>query len=616
MLDSTRDDAISSSLARDPAIQARGKNLPGTEQQFDGTLGGPIVRERTFLFLSYLEVRQFSTSATDMVSPTAAGRATLLRLFPAGQNANADLLQKITAGYDGNSRFDNVALGDGRPAIEFGHIITPYSQSLRTRQYGAKVDHRLGARDLLAGRFLIDDQLQPNGGETLSFPSFVTSGTQKTGSISLYHTHEFSPAITNELRPGFTRFNLSFPLDAANPLARTLPQISIAGINTATTSSYGVRSSLPQGRLFNNYTLQDTMSAVLGTHTLRFGFDLMNQRARQAAPFNERGTLSYGASALAGGTSYTGLANFLDDFGGAGSAARTFGSPFYYPSSFRQAYFFQDRWRASQALTVSLGLRYENFGLPMNVTSNPVFSGLFNVDPVTLDSPMFHPNKVDADNNNWGPTVGLAYSPAFDSGWLGSIFGNRKSVFRMGYALGYDSYFNNITSNILASAPASVSDLATSQVSAANPRGLRNLSQLLPKIAPPVTTFLAQASVSQNLRNPYYQRWSGGIQRELPAGMLLDMAYVGTKGTRLYVTEDANPMVTPELAGGGSGQCGDCDAARASRSIAGFAAQPHQRRVVELSCRAVRVETALQQRIQFDGGVHVFEGDRQRQRAF
>src|SRR5207249_1769344 len=152
-------------------------------------------------------------------------------------------------------------------------------------------------------------------------------------------------------------------------------------------------------------------------------------------------------------TGFSGLANFLDDFGGAGSATRSFGSATYYPSLVRQAYFFQDRWRASQSLTVSLGVRYENFGLPMNVVLNPVYSGLFNVDPVTLDSPLLHPNKVEPDNNNWGPTVGLAYSPAADSGWRGKLLGNRKSVFRIGYAMGYDSYFNNITSNMVAGAP-------------------------------------------------------------------------------------------------------------------------------------------------------------------
>src|SRR6185295_8781985 len=209
------------------------------------------------------------------------------------------------------------------------------------------------------------------------------------------------------------------------------------GINTTAQSVYGVESTYPQGRLFNNYVLQDTMSIVHGTHTFRFGVDLMDQRAKQAAPFNGRGTLSYGNSS-AGNVTYSGLANFLDDFGGAGSAARSFGSATYYPSLVRQAYFFQDRWRASHALTVSLGLRYENFGLPMNVVLTPVYSGLYTVNPSTLDSPLFHPNKVEADNNNWGPTVGLAYSPSADSGLMGRLLGNRKSVFRMGYAIGYE----------------------------------------------------------------------------------------------------------------------------------------------------------------------------------
>lgn len=545
VLDATRDDAISSSLAADPAIAARGKNLPGTEQQFDGTLGGPIRRNRTFFHLSYLELRQFSTSATEMVSPTAAGRATLLRLFPRGQNANADLLQSITTGYDGVTRTFAVPIGANRPDIEFGRLITPYSQGETLRQYGPKIDHRFGDRDILSGRFLIHSNVQPKGGETLSFPSFQTSSSEKTYSSSLYYTHVFSANMTNELRPGYTRYVLDSPLDPENPLGKTLPLLAIAGINTTATSVYGVRSTFPQGRTFNNYVLQDTMSIVHDKHTFRFGADLMDQRARQAAPFNERGTLAYGNSS--GAQTFSGLANFLDDFGGSGSATRTFGSPNYYPSLFRHSYFFQDRWRATQSLTLTLGVRYEYFGTPMNVILNPVYTGLYNVNPQTLDSPLYRPNKVDPDRNNWSPTIGIAYSPGFDSGPLAWLFGNRKSSFRTGYGLGYDSYFNNITSNMVAGAPNAVSDTTTSQVTAALPRGLSGLSRLIPATPPALTPFLAQTSVYKNLRNPYYQRWSASIQRELPSGILLDMAYVGTKGTRLYASEDGNPLVTQEL---------------------------------------------------------------------
>jgi hypothetical protein len=113
--------------------------------------------------------------------------------------------------------------------------------------------------------------------------------------------------------------------------------------------------------------------------------------------------------------------------------------------------------------------------------------------------------------------------------------------------MGYDSYFNNITSNMVAGAPASVSDLTSSTITVANPRGLAVLSGLLPTRPPPVTPFLSQTSVSKNLVNPYYQRWSATLQRELPPGILLDLAYVGTKGTKLFDSEDGNPLVTPDL---------------------------------------------------------------------
>src|SRR5258706_16139639 len=114
--------------------------------------------------------------------------------------------------------------GGGQVAVS-GNNNTRYPPPRRPRQYGGKIDHRLAEADTLSGRFLIDDQIQPKGGENLSFPSFATSATQRTTSISLYHTHVFSPRVTNELRPGYTRSVIDAPLDATNPLAKTLPQI-------------------------------------------------------------------------------------------------------------------------------------------------------------------------------------------------------------------------------------------------------------------------------------------------------------------------------------------------------------------------------------------------------
>src|SRR5262249_28371844 len=166
---------------------------------------------------------------------------------------------------------------------------------LRIRQWSMKGDHRLNQRDSLSARLFISDDAEPAGGETLSFPSFNTSNSERVYSAALYYTHVLSPTSTNEARLAYTRYNTSFPLDPANPLGKTLPLIAILGINTTTSSVYGIRSAYPQGRLFNDYILQDTISLVRGTHSLRFGVDLMNQRARQAAPIDERGTLTYGS---------------------------------------------------------------------------------------------------------------------------------------------------------------------------------------------------------------------------------------------------------------------------------------------------------------------------------
>ncbi len=544
LLDSTFDDALTNLQKLDPKQLQRGHPSPGTDQYFSGTVGGPIIRNKTFFFSSYQEERQVSTSTTTLFSLSALGRATLNGLYPQGSNPRVDLLNQITAGADATSQLGNVALGASpsglsRPAIQFGTYTRSYANTFRDRQLQERIDHSFGNNDQLSIRYLYDDNTSPFGGG-VGFPGFSSSFANTVNSGLLNETHTFSPASTNELRIGYNRIYYFFPFDATSPLAANIPTFTIGGIGSGSLT-LGVASNLPQGRITNNYEIQDTVSYVAGKHSIRAGVSLLNQRSKQAAPFNNRGTLSY----QAGGT-YTGFANFIDDFGGSSSAAAAhdFGNAGYYPSLFRQSYFLQDRWRTTQNLTLTLGVRYEFFGNPINSLRTPAYTGIFNVDPRTFQGPYSQPNQVNSDLNNWAPTVGLAYSPS-SSGPLG-IFGNKKTVIRTGFQMGYDSFFNNIASNAVASAPNNISTSIPSTPSTASPRGLANLSVALPTIGV-FSPLSSQTLVRRNLVNPYYMRWSFGVQRELPGNFLLDMSYVGSRGLELFVNEDMNPLVPTSL---------------------------------------------------------------------
>jgi Carboxypeptidase regulatory-like domain/TonB dependent receptor-like, beta-barrel/TonB-dependent Receptor Plug Domain len=553
--DSTRDDAITNIQSNIPDINLRGYPPYGTEHIFAGTFGGPVKlprlydgKDRTFFFVAYQNQRQASNSTVNIFVPTASGRSTLRSLFPQGTNPRVDTYLDLTSGVVGTSNPTPIALGNGRSGIEFATAAPSFAKNYVEPQFQVRIDHRVSEKSQLSARYLFADQNDAIGGADLGLPGFTTSELNRYQNFLISETHVFTPTLTNELRLSYNRIALSFPLNPPNPLGLTLPNIIIAGVSNVTGSVYniGIQTNLPQGRVANNYVIQDTVTKISGNHTFRFGFDLLEQRSRQFAPINERGSLTYSA-----GGGFTGFANFVDDFGGSGpaggSANRTFGSPRYYPELFRQAYFFQDRWRVNDALTLTLGLRYENFGNPVNSIRTAAFTGLFNVDPVTLEGPYSQPSKAKNDNNNFAPTIGIAYSPPFASGLLGRLFGNKRSVIRAGYQIGYDTFFNNIASNAATSSPNVIATQVNSTENAANPRGRVNLSAALPLVARPLSPFDAQTLVDPNLVNPYYQRWSLGIQRELPAQLIFDVSYVGSKGTKLYVNEDRNPLVPAEL---------------------------------------------------------------------
>ena len=120
------------------------------------------------------------------------------------------------------------------------------------------------------------------------------------------------------MRRAYNRLELNFPVSGTNPLAQTLPAFRITNLNNASGNAIGVATNLPQGRIANNYVVQDTMTYISGDHTLRFGVDFLRQISRPSAPFNSRGLLDYRA-----GGGFTAFANFVDDFGGSGPATGT-----------------------------------------------------------------------------------------------------------------------------------------------------------------------------------------------------------------------------------------------------------------------------------------------------
>jgi outer membrane receptor protein involved in Fe transport len=576
--DTSTDDAITSLQSRNPAVLKLGRPLFNDEKVYSGTFGGPLFlpnfgegvpvfnrsRDKNFFFVAYLENRFRSPGgSTTLVVPTAAGRATLQQFV--GTNPRLAEYLALTA--------NTIAPTADRPSVSLDQLNTPsvrgsvaigsffrtYTNTVNTKQFQIRTDHKLGEKDQLSLRFLQDLTDSPLA--TVNFEGFDSNQVNVYRNFLVAETHIFSSSITNELRLAYNRIALTFPLADPSGPAASQATIAIAGL-----TSVGAPTNIPQGRVANNYQVQDTMTFITGDHTFRVGGDYLRQISRQLAPADIRGTITYSAT-----TAYTGLANFIDNFGGAsGSINRVFGDPTYYPNLHRIAVFGQDRWKFSEDLTLTMGLRYEYFGVPFNSLRTPAFTGLFNVDPVTRTGPFSQPNQVERDKNNFAPSVGFAYSPSFEGGIGGFIFGDKKSVIRGGYNLGYDSFFNNIASNAAASSPNQVAFLTSSTATTANPRGVGNFSSLFPSSAT-ISAASAQTLISRNLVNPYYQRWSLGLQRELPFNVVMELSYVGSKGTKLYINEDANPLVRPELritpAGATTGLTGRLDNIQGARTV-------------------------------------------------
>ena len=505
-----------------------------SQNTFGFSLGGPVIKNKLFFFGTYQAdlVRAGAVTGTAIV-PTQAGLNQLRALFPVGTNPNLDRYLGIVGDLRGETNLIQVPIGGGRDPIEFGTATRFSAQPVDTYDYLARVDYAITDKNSFSVRYLANKQLFSNqfpdpstGIAGSQFAGFEIDVPSLTQNIFLSDTHVFSPRTVNEARFGYGRFNLFFgPRDA--DLVTSGPQFIFSG---TTISTVGLSQSFPQGRIFNNFQFQDTLTHTVGNHTLRVGTDILMQRAKQFVPINTRGTLTFAA-----GGGFTTFGNFLDSFSGVGTgaAAKVFGPGLDYPNVTSQAYFINDSWKVRPNLTLNFGLRYEHFGAVANNAAFPAFTG--------FDAPLQTRVEQQNDNNNFGPRVSFAYSPNFNSGWVGRVVGENKTVIRGGFAINYDVFFNNILSNIMATSPNALG--TTVQGANFGGRGIPNFTEAALPAELVANPQAGQNVIPADLKNPQTYVWNFGVQRELPGQNVLDVAYVGTRGTRLFINEQLNPGV-------------------------------------------------------------------------
>jgi hypothetical protein len=550
-----RNSALAAIPAQDAVANTVTKNPYDNENTFGFDVGGPVMKDKLFAFgtAQWDRKRQAATGPVFNL-PTAAGIAALKSLEP---NANISLFLTAIGSLvsPGQSGVVDVPLGldplgKQRPSVEIGNFQV---QNVRTASnsydWNYRMDWQFTDHDTLTGSAIRDNStLSPdNFANPDALPNFQT---QQGGPSEIFRgqwAHTISSALVNELRLSYTNINFAFvqtPLTLAGPLA-DIPFIEFG--NDINFPSIGVDSKFPQGRAHQAWQVQEALSYSASRHTIKAGVDITILKLQDTLALNTRGTIEYNFGGKdATGATYTSLANFIDDETGQnpGSISKGFGNPNLNSSATMFAPYIEDTWRIKNNLTLTMGLRYEYWGALANSLAFPAFNlsagfGLpnatdmsFATDPATFDS-LFSFKQIP-DKRNFAPRLGLAYTPH----WGRFLFGDGKTVLRAGYGIFYDGLFTNITDNSAESQPNNFGG----SISSPSGRGQGNASAF-PSIGPKLNTSLFTESMASNLHNPLTQQWNVDVQRELPLGLVLTLAYVGTRGEHLFASQDFNPKV-------------------------------------------------------------------------
>lgn len=558
---------------RNAALDARNFFAPAGESkpkyirnQFGGSIGGPLKRDQTFFFGDYEGTRSregitrvtnvptllerqgdFSQSrdifgnAVFVSNPFLPRDPVTFRLPPC--NASNQ-----TGCFPGNRvplAFQHPigrALAALYPApnrnVPFQNFVSSPTQHDDNDSFDARLDHRLTGQTELTFRYSFGDRrlFEPFTGPTFSLvPGFGDNVKRRSQNVMAAINHVFSPKLINETRVALSRVassvtqqasvvnsQLGLPTISPNPRDAGLTFITVTGF-----SPLGDEGNNPQNSVTNVYQALNTASYSTGSHLVKFGADLRFAQQNAFRDVESRGRMQFSPFAQVSGNA---LADLLLGFPLLTSVARVDNPQHLRTNSYN--FFFNDSFRVRPRLTINAGLRYEYNTPPADTEDRANVYDTVSRSLVRVGTNGMPRGGFQPDRNNFAPRVGLAWTLGEDE----------ATVVRAGYGVYYDQsplapgealYFNSpyFDNNIFFSLP-----------------GLPlTLSNPFPSFFPFPLPDSALA-IQRDLRTAYMQHWNLNVQRELGRNSVLEVGYVGSKGTKLLTARDINqpsPSILP-----------------------------------------------------------------------
>jgi hypothetical protein len=525
---------------RNSALDARNRFSPpdaGDPQhqrnQFGFAAGGPLRRNSTFFFADYegRRVREgvpritnvptalertgdFSQSPVPPIDlftqqPFPGNRIPAQRLHPIGQG--------ILSLYPQPNR--NV------PGENF--ISVPTRRD-RSDSFDLRLDQQLGRASELSARYSFNDRdlVEPfSGASFASIPGFGTTIPRRTQNAMVSETHAFRADFLNEIRAGYSRVasgafqeertsatnrDLGLPELSSNARDRGLSFITLPGY-----SALGDEYTNPQHSTTDVYQLVDQATVSRARHLLKFGGDIRVLRQNAYRDVQSRGFLSFI------GISGNPVGDALQGFVTVAGAARLDNHQNLRTESYNL--FVHDTIRLSPALVLSAGLRWEYNSPPVDARDrarvyDAARGGLADVGSAGIPRAGYA-----ADWNNLAPRVGVAWAP-----------GNRNTVLRAAWGMYYDQSALAPGEGLYFSPP--YFDLRLFVTSATFPILLHDpFPANYPFPSPP-----SALAFQRDLRTPYLQHWNFNVQQALGDSRVLEIGYVGSKGTKLLSARDLN----------------------------------------------------------------------------